>query len=870
MANNFGKMKILAVLLAVVSLFSVVSGAESTTLTYSYGDEAFNKHMLDIRNTTTYNGTKWIFEQGAFSFEGAFMMYGGNTRTVYECEVPEFRRQGVLPGENLYLGKAEIRPPQKMELYVFSGDRTTGEYALTDHQAGIGTYALDIYAGRDEKGTFRLTDKVFLYAYEQNGQWKNYAASLYISFENYDAAPADTSPENAVIQETVASGNNQNAQTDDGKLENYARMITILEAENKMLSEEIAMLKAQGSQMSDEMLGQLKGENDALSGEVEACHAVITEMDQEIIRLNEEIAKAQSLAETIQALEAEKAELAEKIEQYEETIKNKNLELSEMDVNLKLNVSYVGLLKAESEKLTAENDELKALIESLQAENEQLKAEAEKGAHLITDSDTEVSSLGKTEDAVSVKETADSKTASGNTNPVSGKSISVRPDEEKPAAELSVTALPETVYRGRNADKGDDWFGWDVTFSIENVSNVPFTPECAIVTYYNGETIVERVVLSYQDLRPHMGNDRLIKGNDPLSWGFGWTDFDLTHVTFMIRGTDANGHAVEAEKTAIVLKETREEAEASQEEPAAENEEEDASLNEVEEPSEDTQEETTAYEHRGQVIVLSAAEEEPAEIPEPEEIPETEEIPCGLCADGKISCTVRGYTVCPSCRKVTSGYHDACELCRGAGFTQCSSCRGSGKRTCSNCNGHPITNPKTKEEVIRKMDCEILGCRNGYVDCFYCDNGYGLCVFCFGSGESLALKPYCDRCNLKLVCGGCFGEDHQSFPCPNCTETETPDFVYESAMRNYEQFIGTEYRLTGSVGAVERKADGLYTFRLRQDDDGIARTLQIQLLQNPNEARILEGDRVTMYGRLVPVDDQNLPLFIVYSASVEE
>ncbi len=858
MKKCFGNMRILALILAVASLFSLISHAESATLKYSYGDDAFNKHMLDIRNTTTYKGEKWMFEQGAFSFEGAFMMYGGNTRTVFECEVPEFRWQGALPGEKLYLGKAEICPPQKMELYVFSGDRTTGEYVLTDHQTNIGAYALDIYAARDEKDTLRLTDKVFLYTYEQDGQWKNHAASLYISFENYKAAPSDTSPENAVIQETVAAQNNQNAQADDEKLETYARMIAILEAENKMLSEEINALKARGNAAPDEMIDQLKGENIALSGEVEACHAVITEMDAEIMRLNEEIAKAQNMAETIQALEAEKTELSAKTQQYEEMIEEKEAELTQMNLNLKLYSSYASYLEAaeaEKESLAAENEALKTLIESLQTENELLKAEVDKGAYLLTDSDTEVSALGKVEEASSVKEAAESKVSGNNGNPAPNKTVSARSDKDMPMAEIIVTASPETVYRERSEEKGDDWFGWNVTFSIENVSNVPFTPECAIVTYYNGETVVERVSLSYQDLRPHMGNDRLIKGNDPFEWGFGWTEFDLTHVTFMIRGTDANGHAVEAEATAIVLKETKEEAEASFEESAAENEEENAALDETEE--------TTVYEHRGQVIVLSAAEEETAEIPE------TEEIPCNLCTDGRIACTVSGYTVCPSCRKVTDGYYDTCDFCGGAGVTKCSACSGSGRKTCPNCKGYPITNPKTKEEAIRKADCSIFGCRNGYVDCGACDGGYSICFFCYGSGDSFMKTPYCEKCDVKVVCGGCFGADHQSFPCPDCTDIVISNFVYRDVMRNPNQFVGTDYRLSGTVGAVERKAEGLYAFRLYQDDDGVTRTLFVQFLQNPNEKRLLEGDPVTLYGRFISADDQNLPYFVVYSADVE-
>jgi len=859
MKKCFKNMRAVTLLMAFMCLFSFVSFAEGATLKYSYGDEAYNKHMLDIRNTIVYKGEKWTFEQGAFSFEGAFMMYGGNTRTVFECEVPEFRRLGAPEGEKMYLGKAEICPPEKMDLYVFSGDRTTGEYILTDSQSNIGSYTLDIYAARAGDGTFRLTDKVFLYSYEQNGQRKNYAASLYISFENYKAAPADTEPENAVIQEMVSGGNNVKTQADNEKLENYAQMIAILEAENRMLTEEIAVLKAQGSAASAEEIEQLKGENTALYGEVEACHAVITEMDQEIIRLNEEIAEAQSMAEKIQELETAAAEQAAKNAELNQVIDDLNGRLEgHADMLNRLN-NDCQALAIENVSLAAENEESKALIESLQAENEQLKAEAEKGAHLITDSDTEISALGKADEAASVKETPDSKASVKSENPVSGKSISVRPDAEKPAAELSVTATPETVYPARSEEKDADWFGWNVTFSIENVSNVPVTPECAIVVFYNGEAETERVVLAYEDMRPNMGNDAFVKGNDPFEWGFGWTDNNSTHVTFVIRGTDANGHEVEAEATAVIMEDADEEIQAAEE-------------TEIVDTSEEA-EETAAITENVDEVIQTAEETETVdasdEAEETNEISE-EEMPCDQCVDGQISCTVSGYTVCPSCRKVTDGYYDTCDFCGGAGVTKCTACSGSGRKTCPNCKGYPITNPQTKEEAIKKADCSIFGCRNGYVDCRACDGGYSICFFCYGSGDSFMKTPYCEKCDVKVVCGGCFGVDHQSFPCPNCMDEVISDFVYRDVMRNPNQFVGTDYRLTGTVGAVERKAEGLYTFRLYQDDGGVTRTVFVQFLQNPNEERLLEGDPVTLYGRFVSVDDQNLPRFVVYSAKVEE
>ena len=52
-------------LLLVLLMFSS-SLAEQTTLRYSYGQEAHNKHLLDMMNTVEYGGKTYTFDFGGF------------------------------------------------------------------------------------------------------------------------------------------------------------------------------------------------------------------------------------------------------------------------------------------------------------------------------------------------------------------------------------------------------------------------------------------------------------------------------------------------------------------------------------------------------------------------------------------------------------------------------------------------------------------------------------------------------------------------------------------------------------------------------------------------------------------------------------
>lgn len=117
-------------------------------------------------------------------------------------------------------------------------------------------------------------------------------------------------------------------------------------------------------------------------------------------------------------------------------------------------------------------------------------------------------------------------------------------------AEIVVTPSTEIAYLvpfDEDADNGH--YGWKVNFTFENRSDVPFTPEKIVGYYYCGDELAVPVSVSYEDIWPWMGNDKLLKSNSPLNWPFGADILYLTHLTVTIYGVDDNGHQIEASAT---------------------------------------------------------------------------------------------------------------------------------------------------------------------------------------------------------------------------------------------------------------------------------------------------------------------------------
>lgn len=117
-------------------------------------------------------------------------------------------------------------------------------------------------------------------------------------------------------------------------------------------------------------------------------------------------------------------------------------------------------------------------------------------------------------------------------------------------AEIVVTPSTNIAYLvpfDEDADNGH--YGWRVDFAFENRSDVPFTPEKIVGYYYCGDELEIPISVSYEDIWPWMGNDKLLKSNSPLNWPFNADILHLTHLTVTIYGVDDNGHQIEASAT---------------------------------------------------------------------------------------------------------------------------------------------------------------------------------------------------------------------------------------------------------------------------------------------------------------------------------
>lgn len=115
-----------------------------------------------------------------------------------------------------------------------------------------------------------------------------------------------------------------------------------------------------------------------------------------------------------------------------------------------------------------------------------------------------------------------------------------------PSAQIIVAPLEPVSYLAHSDAFGPgDHVGWLATFSFENASDVPFTPEQVVAVYYEGERIDDKRKLTYAELLRWMDTDKLRRGDSPLHLLFGSDHLNQTHMECVIYGTDDNGHELQ-------------------------------------------------------------------------------------------------------------------------------------------------------------------------------------------------------------------------------------------------------------------------------------------------------------------------------------
>lgn len=84
--------------------------------------------------------------------------------------------------------------------------------------------------------------------------------------------------------------------------------------------------------------------------------------------------------------------------------------------------------------------------------------------------------------------------------------------------------------------------GWDVPFTFENVSDVPFRIERIECRFYEDDMLWNIIYVTMNEIKPHVSSEWMRKGDFPLCWPLGTDHLYLTHMECAIRGTDANGN----------------------------------------------------------------------------------------------------------------------------------------------------------------------------------------------------------------------------------------------------------------------------------------------------------------------------------------
>ena len=112
----------------------------------------------------------------------------------------------------------------------------------------------------------------------------------------------------------------------------------------------------------------------------------------------------------------------------------------------------------------------------------------------------------------------------------------------KPEANVNAFPLSTVAYLETDEEIGDCW---RVTFAFQNESDVPFTPDHAVVLFYENDRIDDKIQMSYDEIRPWMDGDTLRRDDSPLHLQFTTNHLYLTRMECAMYGTDANGHELQ-------------------------------------------------------------------------------------------------------------------------------------------------------------------------------------------------------------------------------------------------------------------------------------------------------------------------------------
>jgi len=282
---------------------------------------------------------------------------------------------------------------------------------------------------------------------------------------------------------------------------------------------------------------------------------------------------------------------------------------------------------------------------------------------------------------------------------------------------------------------------------------------------------------------------------------------------------------------------------------------------------------------------------------------------CNFCTqeDFVLKCLDCGWTgnYLHSCAVCSGQGKLKCVECSGKGVIRCESCSSTGKQYCPRCNGSGCLNlgsastkkdqtwAKTTEDTIAILNGvddpsfysdrgECPNCRgtgrikcdrcsgSGTVGCPSCHrDGYKICPSCLGKGTIPSYSCDLNENHRNVVCIYCKSSNHQ-YACPFCTGDPCIEFIYQTIMRNPEEYIGKNVCVAGIVQDIHDKGKGTYSIGLLNQEENISRNYDILYVKPEDGLRVLKGDNISAYGTFVSYDSDGIPLIAAYYAELKE
>ncbi|MBE5778535.1 MAG: helix-turn-helix domain-containing protein [Clostridiales bacterium] len=120
-------------------------------------------------------------------------------------------------------------------------------------------------------------------------------------------------------------------------------------------------------------------------------------------------------------------------------------------------------------------------------------------------------------------------------------------------SDIHMEVLETPVYVRNDTQLLGDLSGWEFTLSIENRSDIAFTPDRITLLVFKDQRIYKKAYVSYSEMRDWMDSDKLRKGDSPLHWLFAINKENVSHAELVLQGRDDNGHTLEFRLTVPLL-----------------------------------------------------------------------------------------------------------------------------------------------------------------------------------------------------------------------------------------------------------------------------------------------------------------------------